>query len=69
MMKRGTGVPGWMMVGVLATGVSSGGDSGEVNAAPRQISKTTKSIRGFVAEVEWAETVGKRSANGSRTLH
>jgi outer membrane lipoprotein-sorting protein len=69
MMKRGIGVLGWMMVGVLATGVSSGGNSGEVNAALKQISKTTKGIRGVVAEVEWAETVGKRSVNGSGTLH
>jgi hypothetical protein len=56
------------MVGLLGAGLGAGGDSSEVNAALKQVSKATKGLRGIVAEVEWAEDVGERSVHGSGKL-
>ena len=59
----------WLVIGVLAAGVSAAGDSGSVGAALKQVSKATKGVRGIVAEVEYTETVGKRTINGSGKLY
>jgi outer membrane lipoprotein-sorting protein len=68
-MKRRLRWIGWIMVGVLGVGVNAGGDSAAVKAALKQVSKTTKGVRGIVAEVEYAEIVGKRSINGAGKLY
>ena len=68
-MKREMYLIGWVVIGVLVAGASVGGDSGSVNAALKQVSRATKGVRGIVAEVEYAETVGKRSINGSGKLY
>ncbi len=60
---------GWMVVGFLVAGASAGGDSRSVGAALKQVSKATKGVRGIVAEVEYTETVGKRTINGSGKLY
>ena len=59
----------WLVIGVLAAGVSVAGEPGSVGAALKQVSKSTKGVRGIVAEVEYTETIGKRTINGSGKLY
>jgi len=68
-MKRDLQRIGWAVILVLAAGASVAGDSGAVNAALKQVSKATKGVRGIVADVEYAETVGKRPIRGSAKLY
>ena len=53
-------------IGVLSVGASTAG--GSVDAALKQVTKATKGVRGIVAEIEYAEIVGKRPINGAGKL-
>lgn len=68
-MRRGIRLSGWVIVGLLATGISAGSDSDKTNAALKQVSKATKGLRGLVAEVEFIETVGERTIDGSGKIY
>jgi outer membrane lipoprotein-sorting protein len=55
-----------VLLGAFVAGTSLGGPA---DGALKQIGKAMKGVRGVVAEIEYAETAGKRSFSGSGKLY
>ncbi len=60
---------GWALVGLLAVSTLSAGDSKEAKAALKKITAATKGVQALVADVEYSETVEKRSTVASGKIY
>jgi outer membrane lipoprotein-sorting protein len=60
---------GWLMAALLVTGTGAGGDSKQVNAALKRVSKALKGLSGVVAEVEYSDFIADRAIDGTGKLY
>jgi outer membrane lipoprotein-sorting protein len=68
MMQRWVRVLVWFAFAGLVSGMSVAKTSSEATAAMKQVSKAIKGVRAIVAQVEYTETVDRRTVTGTGTL-